>query len=48
MKKKKKSRFPKSKWGYRGCPGKGGKTLNSRITEKDFTKEKESINHEQD
>ena len=34
---------PASVWG-KGCPGKGGKTLNSKITEK----EKESNNHEQD
>jgi hypothetical protein len=40
--KKKKSRIPKSVWGYRGCPGKGGKTQNSKITENDSTKEKES------
>lgn len=40
--KKKKSRIPKSKWGYRGVPGKGGKTLNSKIQEKESVKEKES------
>ena len=35
------SAAPASVWG-KGCPGKGGKTLNSKITEKDSTKEKES------
>jgi hypothetical protein len=40
--KKKKSRIPKSKWGYRGVPGKGGKTQNSKIVEKEPAKEKES------
>lgn len=39
---KKKSRIPKSKWGYRGVPGKGGKTLNSKIPEKESVKQKES------
>lgn len=24
---------PASVWGYKGCAGKGGKTLNSKITE---------------
>ena len=41
MRKKKKSRIPKSKWGYRGCPGKGGKTTNSIIIDKEPKKEKE-------
>ena len=31
-----------SVWGYKGCPGKGGKTLNSKIAEKESTQEKES------
>ena len=37
--KKKKSRIPKSVWGYRGVPGKGGKTLNSKIADKEPAKE---------
>lgn len=40
--KKKKSRIPKSVWGYRGVPGKGGKTKNSTIPEKETKTEKES------
>lgn len=31
---------PASVWGYKGCPGKGGKTRNSNISNK--TNEKES------
>ena len=40
--KKKKSRIPKSKCGYRGVPGKGGKTLNSVMPVKETKQEKES------
>lgn len=40
--KKKKSRIPKSKWGYRGVPGKGGKTKNAVMPVKESTQEKES------
>lgn len=42
MKKKKKSRIPKSTWGYRGCPGKGGKSTNAIIMNKENDKDKES------
>ena len=30
---------PASVWGYKGCPGKGGKTRNSTISTKTNTKE---------
>lgn len=40
--KKKKSRIPKSVWGYRGCAGKGGKTRNAAIINTEIKKEKES------
>jgi hypothetical protein len=40
--KKKKSRIPKSPWGYRGVPGKGGKPLNAVIISKEPKKEEES------
>lgn len=40
--KKKKSRIPKSKWGYRGVPGKGGKTQNAAMPVKENKQEKES------
>lgn len=40
--KKKKSRIPKSAWGYRGVPGKGGKTQNAVMPVKEPKQEKES------
>ena len=40
--KKKKSRIPKSVWGYRGVPGKDGKTCNAIIMNTENKKEKES------
>lgn len=40
--KKKISRIPKSKFGYRGVPGKGGKTQNAVIPVKETKQEKES------
>lgn len=43
--KKKKSRIPKSAWGYRGVAGKGGKTRNAAIINTE--PKKESENHEQ-
>ena len=46
MKKKKKSRIPKSAWGYRGCAGKGGKSTNAVIMNKENDKDKETNNHE--
>lgn len=33
------SAAPTSVWGYKGVPGKGGKTSNSTITEKKIEKE---------
>ena len=32
---------PASVWGYKGCPGKGGKTRNSTISNKTNVKESE-------